>query len=126
MLCGRLYLNASILSEGTFYKNMTIYTHVHFDSTGYWTDSHVKLWVPLCFTSAMLSLLILTGYAIEFHLITDPALPGVSILLQGQSGDNTEREGEGGCPWSRHSALMGKGCHRDRCESLRAWGWVGG
>ena len=96
MLCGQLYLNASILSEGTFYKNMTIYTHVHFDSTGgYWADSHVELWVPLCFTSAMLSLLILTGYAIEFHLITDPALPGVSILLQGQSGDNTEQDRKG-------------------------------
>lgn len=98
MLCGRLYLNASILSEDTFYKNMTIYTHVNFDSTvGYWTDSHVKLWVPPCFTSAMLSLLILTGYAIEIHLITEPALPGVSIPSQGQGGDNTEQgTGRGG------------------------------
>lgn len=33
----------------------------------------------------------------------------------------TGQEGEGSCLRSRHSALMGKGCHRDRCESLRAW-----
>ena len=37
----------------------------------------------------------LAYYAIEFHLITDPALPGVSILLQGQSGDNTEQDRKG-------------------------------
>ena len=128
VLCGRLYLNASILSEDTFYTNLTIYTHVNFDSTaGYWTGSHVNC--------GCLCISLLPRVPSWYWLV----MPSKSIWLQsrpslgspshrrGRAGttQNRVQGGEGGCPWGWHSAGAGKGCHRDRWESRRAGGWGG-